>query len=110
MRGWGGAVRNGPLGFHPPRMVPLGSSGGSVVKICLPTQETQVRSLGREDPLEKEMATHSSILAGKSHGRRSLGGLQSSGSQSQPRLSGLNDNRNGATALDGSPESWQGRA
>ena len=29
-------------------------------------QETQVRSLGQEDPLEKEMATHSSILAGKS--------------------------------------------
>ena len=27
--------------------------------------ETQVRSLGREDPLEKEMAAHSSILAGK---------------------------------------------
>ena len=27
------------------------------------TQETQVRSLGREDPLEEEMATHSSILA-----------------------------------------------
>ena len=26
-------------------------------------QETQIRSLGREDPLEKEMATHSSILA-----------------------------------------------
>ena len=31
--------------------------------ICLPMQETQVRSLGREDPLGKEMATHSSILA-----------------------------------------------
>ena len=31
---------------------------------CLPTiQETWVRSLGQEDPLEKEMATHSSILA-----------------------------------------------
>ena len=31
---------------------------------CLPTMwETQVRSLGWEDPLEKEMATHSSILA-----------------------------------------------
>ena len=31
---------------------------------CLPTvRETRVRSLGREDPLEKEMATHSSILA-----------------------------------------------
>ena len=37
-------------------------------------QETQVRSLGREDPLEKGMATHSSILAGKSPGQRSLVG------------------------------------
>ena len=35
-------------------------------------QETQVRSLAGEDPLEKEMATHSSILTGKSHGQRSL--------------------------------------
>ena len=34
----------------------------------LPTmQETQVRSLGRKDPLEKEMATHPSILAWKNH-------------------------------------------
>jgi len=33
---------------------------------CLPAmQETQVRSLGQEDPLEKEMATHSSTLAWK---------------------------------------------
>ena len=37
-------------------------------------RETWVRSLGWEDPLEKEMATHSSILAGESHGRRSLVG------------------------------------
>ena len=37
-------------------------------------QETQVWSLGPEDPIEKEMATHSSILAGKSHGQRSLAG------------------------------------
>ena len=37
-------------------------------------QETWVQSLGREDPLEKEMATHSSILAWKSHGQRSLAG------------------------------------
>ena len=37
-------------------------------------QETRVRSLGREDPLEKEMATHSSILVWKSHGQRSLEG------------------------------------
>ena len=35
-------------------------------------QETQVRSLDWEVPLEKEMATHSSILAWKSHGQRSL--------------------------------------
>ena len=33
-----------------------------------------VRSLGQEDPLEEEMATHSSILPGQSHGERSLVG------------------------------------
>ena len=32
-------------------------------RICLPMQETQVQSLGWEDPLEKGMATHSSVLA-----------------------------------------------
>ena len=48
----------------------------------LPTMwETWVQSLGWEDLLEKEMATHSSILAGKSHGQRSLVGYQSMGSQ-----------------------------
>ena len=36
--------------------------------------ETQVRSLGREDPLEEEMATHSLLLPGESHGGRSLVG------------------------------------
>ena len=36
--------------------------------------ETGVRSLGQEDPLEEGMATHSSILAGESHGQRSLVG------------------------------------
>ena len=41
--------------------------------------ETWVRSLGREDPLEKEMTTHSSILAGESHGRRSLVGYSPQG-------------------------------
>ena len=35
-------------------------------------QETRVRSLGWEDPLEKEMATHSGILAWETHGQRSL--------------------------------------
>ena len=37
-------------------------------------QEMWVQLLGREDPLEQEMATHSSILLGKSHGQRSLVG------------------------------------
>ena len=39
--------------------------------------ETWVRSLGREDPLEKEMATHSSILAWRIPWMEELGGLQS---------------------------------
>ena len=37
-------------------------------------QEPRVRSLGGEDPLEKGMATHSSILAWEIHGQRSLAG------------------------------------
>ena len=45
------------------------------------TQETQVRSLSREDPLEKEIATHSSILAWEIPRTEELGGLQSTGSQ-----------------------------
>ena len=44
-------------------------------------QENQVRSLGREDPLEKEMATHSSILAWKIPWTEETGRLQSMGSQ-----------------------------
>ena len=43
--------------------------------------ETWVRSLGREDPLEKEMATHSSILAWKVLWMEEPGRLQSMGSQ-----------------------------
>ena len=44
-------------------------------------QETWVRSLGWEDPLEKAMATHSSILAWKILQTEDIGGLQSTGSQ-----------------------------
>ena len=44
-------------------------------------QETRVLSLGREDPLEKEMATHSSILTWKIPWMEEPGGLQSTGSQ-----------------------------
>ena len=49
---------------------------------CLPPMwETRVSSLGREDPLEKEMATHSSILAWRIPWTEELGRLQSMGSQ-----------------------------
>ena len=44
-------------------------------------QETQVRSLGREDSLEKEIATHSSILAWRISWTEEPGGLQFMGSQ-----------------------------
>ena len=44
-------------------------------------QETRVQSLGREDPLEKEMATHSSILAWKIPRTEEPGRLQSAGLQ-----------------------------
>ena len=43
--------------------------------------ETWVQSLGQEDPLEKEMATHSSILAWRIPWTEEHGGLQSMGSQ-----------------------------
>ena len=71
-----------PLTFEPsvlyvqPAILYFGTSFSSLVAQrlkCLPAMlETWVRSLGREDPLEKEMATHSSILAWR---------LQSTGSQ-----------------------------
>ena len=44
-------------------------------------QETWVQSLGQEDPLEKEVATHSSTLAWRIPWREELGRLQSMGSQ-----------------------------
>ena len=44
-------------------------------------QETQVQTLGWEDSLEKGMPTHSRFLAWRIHGQRTMGGLQSMGSQ-----------------------------
>ena len=52
-----------------------------VAKNLPATQEMQVRSLGWEDPLEKEMTTHSSILAWEIPWTNEPGGLQSGGSQ-----------------------------
>ena len=51
------------------------------VKNLPAVQETCVRSLGQEDPLEKEMAAHSSILAWRIPWTEEPGGLQSMGSQ-----------------------------
>ena len=63
---------------------------GLVAKLvkCLPAvQATQVRFLLWEDPLEKEMATHSSVLAWRIPWTEEPGRLQSMGSQSQTQLS-----------------------
>ena len=46
-------------------------------RTCLSKNEMQVQSLGQEDPLEKEMSTHSSILAWEIPWTEGAGGLQS---------------------------------
>ena len=51
------------------------------VKNLPAVQETHIRSLDQEDPLEREMATHSSILAWRIPWTEEPGGLQSMGSQ-----------------------------
>ena len=61
--------------------VMLGFPGGSIIKNPPAVQEMQVRSLGQEDPPEKEMATHPSILDWKIPWMEEPGGLQSNGSQ-----------------------------
>ena len=60
---------------------PRGLPGGSVVNNPPAMQETQIQSLGWEGPLEKEMATHSRILAWKIPWTEEPGGLQSMRSQ-----------------------------
>ena len=66
------------------KLKPLGIPSGSVVKnlpVMQELQETQVLSLGQEDPLEEGMATHSSILAWRIPWTEDPGRLQSMGSQ-----------------------------
>ena len=57
------------------------SQVAQTVKSLPGVQETQVQSLGWEDPLEKETATHSSMLAWRIPWTEEPGGLQSTGSQ-----------------------------
>ena len=52
-----------------------------MVKSVLAMQETQVQSMGRKDPLEKGVATHSNIFAWRITWTEEPGGLQSLGSQ-----------------------------
>ena len=69
-------------------LIDMGFPGGSVVKNPPGKQEMRVRSLGQKDPLEKEMATHSNILAWEIPWTEEPGELQFRGSQkSWTRLS-----------------------
>ena len=62
-------------------VAPESSLVAQLVKNLPAVQETQVQSLGQKDPLEKEVATHSSVLAWKILWTEESGGLQSMGSQ-----------------------------
>ena len=72
-----------PAHRGPPPALFLGGfrDGSALVKNLPAMRETWVRSLGGEDPLEKGMATHSSILAWRIPWTEESGGLQSMGSQ-----------------------------
>ena len=70
----------------PSLRIPKASLVAQLLKNLPALQETQVQFLGQEDPLEKEMATHSSILAGEFHGQRPAGYSPQS-HKSQTRLS-----------------------
>ena len=78
---------SGSLGKWPSKLQTSWASLATQTVKNLPTrQKKRVRSLGRENPLEEEMATHSSILAGivpwtEEPGGQEPGGLQSMGSQ-----------------------------
>ena len=70
-----------------------GFPGRSVVKNCLQMQEMQIWSPGQEDPLEKEMETHASILAWESPWTEEPDRLQPMGSQkNQTWLNNKNNN------------------
>ena len=69
-----------------------GFPNGSVVKNTPVMQKLQVQSFGREDPLQKAMATHSSILSWESLWTEEPGRLQSMGSQKSDTTEQLKNN------------------
>ena len=85
------------------------------VKHLPPMREAWVPSMGLEDPLEKEVATHSSVLGWRIPGTEEPGGLQSTGSQSRARLSDFTGPLGGPEAKTRTPkapgpsfEPWSG--
>ena len=60
------------------------------LRICLPRQKMQVQSLGQKDPLEEEMANHSTILAWEIPWTEEPGGLQSVGYKESDTTEQLN--------------------
>ena len=89
--GWGGRVLSRFFGISAVRSQVQNIIRDSLVahwwRICLPMQKMWALSLGPDDPLEKGMATHSSVLAWKTPWTEKPGGLQSMGLQSQKQLS-----------------------
>ena len=75
------AVSHLPPHFPTPALASPGGSGVKNLSTTREPQETWVRSLGSEDPLEKEMATYSSILAWEIPWTKGPGGLRSMESQ-----------------------------
>ena len=80
--------QNSYLGYQDTKLTYRGFPSGSAVKNLPPMQETQVQSLGWENPLEEGMATHSSILAwripwAEEPGRLQFIGLQKVGHDCQ---------------------------
>ena len=79
------------MGLHY-RLSDLGFPHGSVAKNPPVVQETEAQSLSQEDPLEKEMATHLSILAWEIPRTEEPGGLHSMGSKELNISQQLNNN------------------
>ena len=80
-----------PSFLHVYGLLKVTSLVAQTVKHLPTTWETRVRSLGREDPLEKEMATHSSILAWEIPWTEEPGRIQSMGLQEWDTNKGLNN-------------------
>ena len=68
---------NGGCGRRGPWLGPPGTKNKEASRMQPVMQKTRVRSLGREDPLEEGMATHSSVLAWRISWTEEPGGLQS---------------------------------